>query len=101
VVLENRYSRSGRWQYAGNASAHGAGRNKETSRHWRIAEIKNAAQVPLTLHGTSGTDDGDLSKAITAGINIIHIDTELRFAWRRGLESGLANLPDEVFLTRS
>ena len=62
----------------------------------RIAEIKNAAQVPLTLHGGSGTNDEDLRKAIAAGINIIHINTELRVAWRRGLEEGLAKRPDEV-----
>ena len=62
----------------------------------RIAEIKNAAQVPLTLHGGSRTDDEDLRKAIAAGINIIHINTELRVAWRRGLEEGLAKQPREV-----
>ena len=62
----------------------------------RIAEIKNAAHVPLTLHGGSGTDDEDLRKAIAVGINIIHINTELRVAWRRGLEEGLAKRPDEV-----
>ena len=62
----------------------------------RIAQIKNAAQVPLTLHGGSGTDDDDLRKAIAAGINIIHINTELRVAWRRGLEEGLSKLPSEV-----
>ena len=62
----------------------------------RIAEIKSAAQVPLTLHGGSGTDDGDLRNAIAAGINIIHINTELRVAWRRGLEEGLAKQPHQV-----
>jgi fructose-bisphosphate aldolase, class II len=62
----------------------------------RIAEIKSAAQVPLTLHGGSGTDDGDLRDAIAAGINIIHINTELRVAWRRGLEEGLAKQPHQV-----
>src|SRR5260370_3801642 len=62
----------------------------------RIAEIKNAAGVFLTLHGGSGTDDEDFRKAIAAGINIIHINTELRVAWRRGLESGLAKQKDEV-----
>jgi hypothetical protein len=36
----------------------------------RIAEIKNAAEVPLTLHGGSGTDDEDLRKAIAAGIKL-------------------------------
>jgi len=62
----------------------------------RIAEIKAAAQVPLTLHGGSGTDDEDLHKAIAAGINIIHINTELRVAWRHGLEEGLAKQPHQV-----
>jgi fructose-bisphosphate aldolase class II len=62
----------------------------------RIAEIKSAARIPLTLHGGSGTDDEDLRKAIRAGINIVHINTELRVAWRRGLEEGLRKEPDEV-----
>ena len=62
----------------------------------RIVQIKNATQVPLTLHGGSGTDDEDLRKAIAAGINIIHINTELRVAWRHGLEEGLSKQPNEV-----
>jgi fructose-bisphosphate aldolase, class II len=62
----------------------------------RIAQIKNAARVPLTLHGGSGTDDDDLRRAIAAGINIVHMNTELRVAWRRGLEDGLARQPHEV-----
>jgi fructose-bisphosphate aldolase class II len=62
----------------------------------RIGRIKAAARVPLTLHGGSGTDDDDLRKAIAAGINIVHINTELRVAWRRGLEDGLAKHPNEV-----
>jgi fructose-bisphosphate aldolase class II len=62
----------------------------------RIASIKQAARVFLTLHGGSGTDDEDLRKAIAAGINIVHINTALRVAWRRGLEQGLAKQPDEV-----
>ena len=62
----------------------------------KIAAIKRAVQIPLTLHGGSGTDDEDLRKAIGAGINIVHINTELRVAWRRGLEEGLSNEPDEV-----
>ena len=62
----------------------------------RIAEIKNAAGVLLTLHGGSGTDDEDLRKAIAAGINLVHISTELRVAWRHGLEGALVKEPDEV-----
>jgi fructose-bisphosphate aldolase, class II len=62
----------------------------------RIREIKAAAGVPLTLHGGSGTSDEDFKAAIRAGINIVHINTELRIAWRRGLEQGLAVGKDEV-----
>jgi ketose-bisphosphate aldolase len=71
----------------------------ETKKHLditRIGQIKSAARVLLTLHGGSGTEDEDLRKAIAAGINIIHINTELRVAWRRGLEEGLAKRPQEV-----
>jgi fructose-bisphosphate aldolase class II len=62
----------------------------------RIAQIKQAAGVFLTLHGGSGTDDDDFRKAIAAGINIIHINTELRVAWRESLGKSLARDPDEV-----
>ncbi|HSS17568.1 MAG TPA: class II fructose-bisphosphate aldolase [Candidatus Dormibacteraeota bacterium] len=71
----------------------------ETKKHLdieRIAQIKSATRVPLTLHGGSGTDDDDLRKAIAAGITIVHINTELRVGWRCGLEEGLSKRPDEV-----
>jgi fructose-bisphosphate aldolase class II len=62
----------------------------------RIREIKRATGSLLTLHGGSGTEDHDLEEAIAAGINIIHINTELRVAWRRGLEEAFAKNPREV-----
>ena len=62
----------------------------------RIAQIKKATRVFLTLHGGSGTNDEDLRKAIVAGIDIIHVSTELRVAWRRSLEGSLAAEPNEV-----
>jgi fructose-bisphosphate aldolase, class II len=62
----------------------------------RIAQIKRAAGVFLTLHGGSGTDDEHFRKAIAAGINIIHINTELRVAWRESLDKSLARDSDEV-----
>lgn len=62
----------------------------------RIAQIAQAAKVPLTLHGGSGTDDNDLRRAIAAGITIIHINTELRIAWRRGIEEGLRKEPQAI-----
>jgi fructose-bisphosphate aldolase, class II len=62
----------------------------------RIAQIKQAAGVFLTLHGGSGTDDEHFRRAIAAGINIIHINTELRVAWRRSLEESLSRDLNEV-----
>src|SRR5215469_5810649 len=62
----------------------------------RIGRIKAASRVFLTLHGGSGTADEDFRQAITAGINIVHINTELRLAWRQGLERGLSKQPGEV-----
>lgn len=62
----------------------------------RIAQIKKAARVPLTLHGGSGTDEEDMRQGVAAGINVVHINTELRVAWRQGLERGLSAQPSEV-----
>jgi len=62
----------------------------------RIAQIKQAAGIFLTLHGGSGTDDEHFRRAIAAGINIIHINTELRVAWRRSLEESLSRDLDQV-----
>lgn len=62
----------------------------------RIRAIKAATRVFLTLHGASGTNDDDLRQAIRAGITVVHINTEVRLAWRRGLDAALARHPDEI-----
>ncbi|MDO8504610.1 MAG: class II fructose-bisphosphate aldolase [Candidatus Liptonbacteria bacterium] len=62
----------------------------------RIKTIKEAVKIPLTLHGGSGTADEDFVSAIEAGMAIVHVSTELRIAWRKGVESGLKDKPDEV-----
>jgi fructose-bisphosphate aldolase, class II len=62
----------------------------------RIAEIKAATGVFLTLHGGSGTDTTEIVAGIRAGLNLVHINTELRLAWRQGIEQALAKSPDEV-----
>lgn len=62
----------------------------------RICAIKSATHAFLTLHGASGTDDNDLREAIAAGITVVHINTEVRLAWRRGFDDSLAKQPDEI-----
>ena len=55
----------------------------------RIRAIREAAGVPLVLHGGSGISDQDFVSAIEAGISVIHINTELRLAYKEGIEEGL------------
>ncbi len=62
----------------------------------RITEIRQATGVPLVLHGGSGITDADFVEAIQAGISIIHINTELRLAYRNALRESLQSDPDEV-----
>jgi len=62
----------------------------------RIAEIKKSTGLFMTLHGASGTNDDDLRRAIQAGITEIHINTEVRLAWRRGLEAAFMKEPDQI-----
>ena len=55
----------------------------------RIKSIKKAVTVPLVLHGGSGISDDEFMKAIDAGMRIIHINTELRVAYKEGVEEGI------------
>lgn len=61
-----------------------------------IKQIKEAVSIPLVLHGASGNSDEEIKEAIAAGISIIHINTELRVAYRKGLTRSLQENPDEI-----
>ncbi|MEK7538874.1 MAG: class II fructose-bisphosphate aldolase [Patescibacteria group bacterium] len=62
----------------------------------RIREIRKAAGVPLVLHGGSGTSDEDFREAIKAGIGMVHINTEIRVAYRDALKKYLIENPEEI-----
>ncbi len=62
----------------------------------RIDSLARAAGVPLVLHGGSGTSDEDFLASIKAGMRIVHINTEIRVAYRRGIEAALGADQDEV-----
>ncbi len=57
-----------------------------------IREIRAAVplEVPLVLHGGSGTPDDQFTAAIDAGIGLIHVSTELRVAYRDALVTSLS-----------
>ena len=62
----------------------------------RISDIKEAVKIPLVLHGGSGNSVEDFQKAIKAGISVVHINTELRVAYKKGLLESLQKNKDEV-----
>ena len=62
----------------------------------RIAELRAAGGVPMVLHGGSGITDEDFKEAIQAGIGMVHINTEIRKAYRDGIAAYLTENPDEV-----
>ena len=62
----------------------------------RISEIRDAAGVPLVLHGASGNTDEDLINSIRSGISIIHINTEIRKAFRDGIKDYIEHNPNEI-----
>ncbi len=62
----------------------------------RIKELRQAAGIPMVLHGGSGITDGDFIAAIDAGIAIIHINTEIRLAWQQGIVKAIKENPEEI-----
>lgn len=56
----------------------------------RIREIKAATGIPLVLHGASGLSDREIQEARAAGIHKFNADTDLRHAFRAGLEAVFA-----------
>jgi fructose-bisphosphate aldolase class II len=63
----------------------------------RLAEIRKEVHVPMVLHGGSGLTDENFTKGMDAGLSVIHINTEIRAAWRDALKDSLqSNDPNEV-----
>ena len=73
-----------------------AGNSKKRLDLERIRAIKDATGMFMTLHGGSGTDDDDFRAAIASGITVVHINTEVRLAWRRGFDQAFAKEQEEI-----
>ncbi|MCL9972157.1 MAG: class II fructose-bisphosphate aldolase family protein [Candidatus Pacebacteria bacterium] len=58
--------------------------------------ISGMTGVPLVLHGGSGLRDEDFTNAIRAGVRIVHINSEIRLAYRDALKVALEAHPDEI-----
>jgi len=62
----------------------------------RVKEIRDRVGIPLVLHGGSGSQTGDFLDVIKNGVDVVHISTELRVAFRKGLEESMSANLDEV-----
>ena len=62
----------------------------------RIAELRDALDVPLVLHGSSGVPDETLDAAVRAGMTKINVSTHLNGFFTRAVREALAAQPDAV-----
>ena len=52
----------------------------------RIHDIREATGIPLVLHGASGVPEDEIREATAAGVAKFNADTDLRHAFRAGIE---------------
>ena len=62
----------------------------------RVKAIRAATGIPLVLHGGSGSMNEDFISCIKEGIDIVHINTEIRVAFTSALRKSLADKPEEI-----
>lgn len=64
----------------------------------RLAELKEALQMPLVLHGGSGSGEENLKRAVAGGINKINVCTDAFAAAKAGMLEFLEENPNADFL---
>lgn len=70
-------------------TAHGVYTRPPKINFARIEQIRAAVDVPLVLHGGSGTPDEMIRHAIACGISKINVGTELKYAWSAAMKEML------------
>ena len=61
-----------------------------------ISALHAAVPVPLVLHGSSGVPDGELARAVKAGMTKINIATHLNHVFTDSVRATLAGNPSMV-----
>jgi fructose-bisphosphate aldolase, class II len=62
----------------------------------RIREIAHSVSTPIILHGGSGIADQQFTDSIKAGVRMVHINTEIRKAWKQALKDTIHQDENEV-----
>ena len=70
-------------------TAHGVYRMAPKIDFQRIRDIAGVVNIPLVLHGGSGTPDEAIQTAVSCGITKVNVGTELKHAWSKAMRAGL------------
>ena len=73
-------------------TAHGVYKKTPTLRIDRLNEITAVSNIPLVLHGGSGTPDAQMKEAIKNGITKINIYSDVVGAMNAGLKAKLNSM---------
>lgn len=79
-------------------TSHGAYKGEPRIDFERLAELNAAVQVPLVLHGGSGTSDENLRRAAQGGIHKVNLCTDLFNGYEAAVREAAAQ-PDAVYLS--
>ena len=83
-------------------TGHGVYRSEPTLNIERLVELTQATDIPLVMHGGSGTPDDQVKNAVANGIKKVNIFAEERMAMFRGLKEAaeidrIDPLPEDQF----
>ena len=65
-----------------------------------VKKIRETTGIQLVLHGGSGLRDEDFTNAIKAGVSIVHINSEIRLAWKEAVRKFIEENPNEINPTK-
>jgi ketose-bisphosphate aldolase len=75
----------------GIGTAHGFYNGKPEINFQRLAEVNQAIDIPLVLHGGTGIPEEDIRKAIKNGINKVNVGTIIHCTYMNNLREELIN----------
>ena len=81
----------------GIGTAHGYYTREPRIHFDRLAELANAVDVPLVLHGGTGIPDEDIRRAIRLGITKVNVGTVIHTTYLRQLREELVRAGDFPF----
>lgn len=75
-------------------TAHGVYKGEPKLDLDRLSELRQAVEIPLVLHGTSGVPDETVRECVKRGICKVNYATDLRIAFSKGVKAVMQADPD-------